>query len=81
MANLVRLELKAIWGKNFLGLAIDQNIGTCQLPVTAYYFWPRTEAWEQLRLELELKPWIQEEENFSGCSKYVKHMKLFGQLL
>ena len=37
-------------------------IGTYNLPVTTYYFWPRTETWEQLRLELELKPWIREEE-------------------
>jgi 30S ribosomal protein 3 len=74
MANLVRLELKAIWGKNFLGLAIDQNIGTCQLPVTAYYFWPRTEAWEQLRLELELKPWIQEEEKIKILNSAAKLM-------
>jgi 30S ribosomal protein 3 len=62
MVEAVQLKLKAVWGKNFLGLAIDQVIGTYNLPVTTYYFWPRTETWEQLRLELELKPWIREEE-------------------
>ena len=54
MTNSMQLKLKAVWGKNFLGLAIDQVNGVYDLPITTYYFWPRTEAWEQLRLELDL---------------------------
>lgn len=74
MVNSTQLKLKAVWGKNFLGLAIDQVIGSYQLPVTTYYFWPRTEAWEQLRLELELKPWIQEEEKIKILNSAAKLM-------
>ena len=74
MSEAVQLKLKAIWGKNFLGLAIDQVIGVYQLPITAYYFWPRTEAWEQLRLELELKPWINEEEKIKVLNSAAKLM-------
>jgi len=74
MADSIQLKLKAIWGKNFLGLAIDQVTGTYQLPITTYYFWPRTEAWEQLRLELELKPWIQAEEKVKVLNSAARLM-------
>ena len=39
MDDSIQLKLNAIWGKNFLGLAIDQVIDTYQLPITTYYFW------------------------------------------
>ena len=45
------LRLKVLWLKNCLGLSIDQVSLKSQLPITFYYFWPRTEAWEQLKLE------------------------------
>ena len=61
MADLTRLKLKAVWGKNFLGLAIDQVNDIYNLPITTYYFWPRTEAWEQLKLELDSKLWLNKE--------------------
>ena len=70
----MELKLKAVWGKNFLGLAIDQVIGTYPLPITTFYFWPRTEAWEQLRLELELKPWIPEKEKIKVLNSAARLM-------
>ena len=54
----LNLQLKVIWQKQFLGLAVDQVNKTITLPITAYYFWPITDAWKQLKLELESKPWI-----------------------
>ena len=58
----VKLELKILWSSNFLGLAIDQTSTKCRLPITNYYFWPKTEAWEQLKIELAFKPWIKDRE-------------------
>ena len=58
----VQLELKILWAKNFLGLALDQVSTRYTLPITSYYFWPKTEAWEQLQIELAFKPGIPEKE-------------------
>ena len=52
------LRLKVIWLEKCLGLAIDQVSLKNRLPITFYHFWPRTETWEQLKLELDCKPWI-----------------------
>ena len=60
-----QLKLKIVWFKNFLGLAIDQVELNKKYPLTPYYFWPRTEAWEQLKLELESKMWLSQEEKIS----------------
>lgn len=58
----VQLELKVLWSSNFLGLAIDHNSTRLKLPITSYYFWPKTEAWEQLKIELTFKPWVANKE-------------------
>ena len=57
-----QLKLKIVWFKNFLGLAIEQVILNQHYSLTPYYFWPKTEAWEQLKLELDSKRWLNSEE-------------------
>ena len=57
-----QLKLRVLWLKNVLGLAVDQTILKQSYPLTQYYFWPRTEAWDQLKLELDSKPWLSEKE-------------------
>ncbi|KAI3882787.1 hypothetical protein MKX03_020787 [Papaver bracteatum] len=54
-----RLVLKFVWLEKNIGLALDQVIpahGT--IPLSPYYFWPRKDAWEELKSMLESKPWI-----------------------
>jgi 30S ribosomal protein 3 len=62
MVEFQQLKLKVLWLKNVLGLAIDQTVIKQSYPLTQYYFWPRTEAWDQLKLELDSKPWLSEKE-------------------
>jgi|TARA_B100000475_G_scaffold150317_1_gene111674 30S ribosomal protein 3 len=62
MVESQQLKLKVLWLKNVLGLAIDQTVIKQSYPLTQYYFWPRTEAWDQLKLELDSKPWLSEKE-------------------
>ncbi|KAL3501693.1 hypothetical protein ACH5RR_036142 [Cinchona calisaya] len=53
------LVLKFIWMEKNIGLALDQKIpGHGNVPLSPYYFWPRKDAWEELKASLESKPWI-----------------------
>ena len=62
MESIMQLKLKVLWLKNFLGFAIDEVVHQTSYPLTSYYFWPRTAAWDQLQIELNSKVWFSVEE-------------------
>lgn len=42
-----------------IGIAVDQVIpGKGTVPLSPYMFWPRKDAWEELKNVLESKPWL-----------------------
>ncbi|KAL7110548.1 hypothetical protein ACP275_05G032700 [Erythranthe tilingii] len=54
-----RLVLKFIWMDKNIGLGLDQVIpGHGSVPLSPYFFWPRKDAWEELKISLESKPWV-----------------------
>ncbi|CAL9094282.1 unnamed protein product [Musa textilis] len=54
-----RLVLRFIWMEKNIGLALDQVIpGHGTVPLSPYYFWPRKDAWEELKSKIEEKSWI-----------------------
>ncbi|XP_024990984.1 30S ribosomal protein 3-1, chloroplastic-like [Cynara cardunculus var. scolymus] len=54
-----RLVLKFIWMEKNIGLGLDQVIpGHGSIPLSPYFFWPRKDAWEELKTTLESKSWI-----------------------
>ena len=69
-----QLKLKVSWFENFLGLAIDQVYSNRSYSLTPYYFWPRTEALELLKLELDSKLWLTQEEK-------IKILKTTGDVM
>ncbi|KAL8484787.1 hypothetical protein ACS0TY_027184 [Phlomoides rotata] len=55
-----RLVFRFIWMEKNIGIMIDQVIpgGRGIIPVSLYYFWPKKDAWEELKVTLETKHWI-----------------------
>nr|ARW68396.1 Plastid-specifi c 30S ribosomal protein 3 [Chondria sp. (in: red algae)] len=64
-----KFTFRILWLENNVAIAIDHIIGNNVSPLTSYFFWPRNDAWEQLKTELDSKPWISENEKINLLNK------------
>ncbi|KAI8473291.1 MAG: plastid and cyanobacterial ribosomal protein-domain-containing protein [Monoraphidium minutum] len=52
-------KLNFLWLDKNIAVAVDQVYARgAQSPLTEYFVWPRRDAWDELRVALEAKPWI-----------------------
>nr|ARW63825.1 Plastid-specifi c 30S ribosomal protein 3 [Chondria sp. (in: red algae)] len=64
-----KFTFRILWLENNVAIAIDHMIGNNISPLTSYFFWPRNDAWEQLKTELDSKPWISENDKINLLNK------------
>lgn len=56
-------KLNFMWMDKNLGLAVDQIYAKGgRAPLTEFFIWPRKDAWEDLRISLDPRPWMNERE-------------------
>lgn len=55
-----KFNLKILWLKQDIGFSIDHIVENGYSPLTSYFFWPRNDAWTQVKIELDSKPWLSE---------------------
>jgi 30S ribosomal protein 3 len=42
--------------------SLDQRAGNTTHPFTEYFFWPRKDAWEELKTQFDTNSWIPADE-------------------
>jgi 30S ribosomal protein 3 len=63
---------KILWSKTYIGIAINEiHKGNYDIPLTSFYFWPREEGWKLLKVELDSKPWMDEQSKIEILNGYT----------
>jgi len=61
----LRFKIQIFLLDNSIGIAVNQCYSSLILPLTSYYFWPKTDAWKLIQLELDTKIWLPENDKVS----------------
>jgi 30S ribosomal protein 3 len=60
-----KYSLKVYWSEESLLLGVDRLYNASRSPITDYFNWPKENAWESLKVQLEKKEWIDQQERYS----------------
>ena len=64
-----KFTLKILWLDQNIAFSVDHVVNQGHSPLTFYFFWPRNDAWTQIKNELESKPWICENDKIDILNK------------
>lgn len=69
--------LNFLWLDKNIAVSVDQVFAKGhRSPVTEYFFWPRKDAWEELKAALEARPWIGERSKvllLNRCTEVINY--------
>jgi hypothetical protein len=57
-----KFKLKFLWLEKSIAVSIDQAVKEGFIPLTEFYCWPQTDAWESMKCFLESLSWISQED-------------------
>nr|ANA56975.1 hypothetical chloroplast RF65 [Pyramimonas parkeae] len=60
-----KFVLRVLWLEKSLGIGLDQRVGNETEPLTEYFFWPRKDAWDELKERLNNSSWVSQTEAIS----------------
>ncbi|KAK9828459.1 hypothetical protein WJX72_000113 [[Myrmecia] bisecta] len=71
--GVAQYALNFLWLDKNVAVSVDQIFGgDKRSPMTEYFFWPRKDAWEELKATLETKPWISERDKVLLLNKVTE---------
>lgn len=64
--------IKVLWLDKSIAIALDQKIEDRVTPLTEYFFWPKKDAWELMKVYLEKTTWISQIDSISLLNKITE---------
>nr|AYB71480.1 putative ribosomal protein 3 [Trachelomonas grandis] len=55
--------LRFLWLEKSIAVSLDYSVENNSFPLTEYYFWPQSDAWDDIRIFLENSTWITQSES------------------
>nr|YP_011006236.1 putative plastid-specific 30S ribosomal protein [Dictyotopsis propagulifera]WAM63240.1 putative plastid-specific 30S ribosomal protein [Dictyotopsis propagulifera] len=73
MVKNTKYLFQVIWGKRYVGVALDIKLRkNIKYPITTFFFWPNDNGWELLNNQLSIKPYLPEEDKIEILNNYNK---------
>jgi len=72
-----KLLLKFLWLDKSIAVCLDQKVGDNFTPLTEYFFWPQKDAWEEMKLFLDSKSWIDQKDSIILLNQITEVINLW----